>query len=177
MNCRALIHASGSNLDTLQLARLSGVDFSMNPKPSHPVRRLASKAGMTLIEIMVGAFVLVMVFVSTFAVIQQGFEMIDVSRNTGLAGQILQSEIEDIRLKNWANLPSDGTTTITLPSAFASVASRFNATRTVTSLNSEMKKITVQVTWTAYTGRSHTRRYETYYTKGGLNDYYVSNRS
>lgn len=132
---------------------------------------------MTLIEVMMGALVLTLVFFSTFSVIQSGFEMVDVSRNTGLAGQILQSEIEDIRLKNWASLPADGTTTITLPSAFNSVSGRFNATRTVTSVNSEMKKVTVQVTWTAYTGRSHTRRYETYYTKGGLNDYYVSNRS
>lgn len=132
---------------------------------------------MTLIEVMMGAMVLVLVFVSTFAVIQQGFEMIDVSRNTGLAGQILQSEIEDIRLKNWANLPANGTTNIALPPAFNSVAGKFNATRTVSSVNADMKKVTVQVTWTAYTGRAHTRRYETYYTKGGLNDYYVSNRS
>jgi hypothetical protein len=132
---------------------------------------------MSLIEVMAGAMVLVLVFISTFTVIQTGFEMVDVSRNTGLAGQILQSEIEDIRLKNWANLPADGTTDITLPIAFNAVASRFAATRTVSSVNSDMKKVTVQVTWTAYTGRTHTRRYETYYTKGGLNDYYVSNRS
>lgn len=132
---------------------------------------------MTLIEVMVGALVLVLVFFSTFSVIQSGFEMVDVSRNTGLAGQILQSEIEDIRLKNWASLPADGTTSITLPSAFNAVSGRFTATRTVSSVNSDMKKVTVQVTWTAYTGRTHTRRYETYYTKGGLNDYYVSNRS
>ena len=132
---------------------------------------------MTIIEVMMGALVLVMVFISTFTVIQRGFEMIDIARNTGLAGQILQSEIEDIRLKNWANLPADGTTNITLPSAFDAVANRFTATRTVTSVNSDMKRVTVKVTWTAYTGRVHTREYETYYTKGGLNDYYVSNRS
>ena len=132
---------------------------------------------MTLIEVMMGTLVLVLVFFSTFSVIQSGFEMIDISRNTGLAGQILQSEIEDIRLKNWANLPADGTSTITLPSAFNSVSDRFTATRTVSTVNATMKKLTVQVTWTAYTGRTHTRRYETYYTKGGLNDYYVSNRS
>lgn len=135
------------------------------------------KRGMTLIEVMMGALVLVLVFFSTFNVIQSGFEMVDVSRNTGLAGQILQSEIEDIRLKNWASLPADGTTNITLPEAFNSVSGRFTATRTVTSVDADMKKVSVQVTWTAYTGRTHTRRYETYYTKGGLNDYYVSNRS
>ena len=150
----------------------------MNPtEPKTRQNRRKTKAGMTLIEVMIGGIVMVLVFISTFAVMQRGFEMIDISRNTGLAGQILQSEIEDIRLKNWANLPADGTTNITLPSAFTSVASKFTATRTVTSINSDMKKVTVQVTWTAYTGRTHTRRYETYYTKGGLNDYYVSNRS
>jgi len=132
---------------------------------------------MTIIEVMMGALVLVLVFISTFTVIQRGFEMIDVARNTGLAGQILQSEIEDIRLKNWASLPANGTATIQLPSAFSAVASRFAATRTVSSVTTDMKKVTVEVTWTAYTGRRHTRRYETYYTKGGLNDYYVSNRS
>lgn len=132
---------------------------------------------MTLVEVMMGALVLTLVFFSTFSVMQKGFEMVDISRNTGLAGQILQSEIEDIRLKNWASLPADGTSNITLPSAFDTVAGRFAATRTVSSVNSDMKKVTVQVTWTAYTGRTHTRRYETYYTKGGLNDYYVSNRS
>jgi Tfp pilus assembly protein PilV len=139
------------------------------------LRRL--KRGMTLVEVMMGALVLTLVFISTFSVMQRGFEMVDISRNTGLAGQILQSEIEDIRLKNWANLPADGTTSIDLPSAFNAVAAQFSATRTVSSVNSDMKKVTVQVSWTAYTGRTHTRRYETYYTKGGLNDYYVSNRS
>ncbi|HUG12053.1 MAG TPA: hypothetical protein VMM36_13620 [Opitutaceae bacterium] len=136
---------------------------------------------MSLIEVMAGAMVLVLVFISTFTVIQTGFEMIDVSRNTGLAGQILQSEIEDIRLKNWANLPDEGTTDIILPTAFNAVASRFAATRTVAlvrnadgSVNPDMKRVTVQVSWTAYTGRTHTRRYETYYTEGGLNDYYVT---
>jgi hypothetical protein len=123
---------------------------------------------------MMGALILTLVFISTFGVIQQGFEMIDTSRNTGLAGQILQSEIEDIRLKNWASLPADGTADITLPEAFSAVAGKFKATRTVSSPDSEMKKVTVQVTWKAYTGRTHTRRYETYYTKGGLNDYYVT---
>ena len=157
----------------------------MNPQSPQTRHRRQKKNGMTLIEVMMGALVLILVFISTFTVIQRGFEMIDVSRNTGLAGQILQSEIEDIRLKNWANLPADGTTDITLPAAFNAVASRFAATRTVESVNESvdalgeitMKKVTVQVTWTAYTGRTHTRRYETYYTKGGLNDYYVSNRS
>ena len=130
---------------------------AMNRK-DHPLpkRRLQSKRGLTLIEVMMGAMVLVLVFISTFTVIQRGFEMIDVSRNTGLAGQILQSEIEDIRLKNWASLPANGTSNITLPSAFNTVAGRFSATRTVSSVNADMKKVTVQVTWTAYTGRRHT---------------------
>jgi len=131
---------------------------------------------MSLIEVMAGAMILVLVFISTFAVIQSGFEMMDVSRNTGLAGQILQSEIEDIRLKNWAKLEELGESTepIELPEAFNAVASRFAATRTVESVDANMKKVTVRVTWTAYTGRTHTRTYETFYTKGGLNDYYVT---
>ena len=98
----------------------------------------AAKRGFTLIEVMMATFVLVLIFLSTLAAIQQGFSMLDTARNTTLAGQVIQSEIEDLRLRPWISMPASGT--IDLAASIGEglsqtertmLANRFTATRTI----------------------------------------------
>jgi Tfp pilus assembly protein PilV len=131
-----------------------------------------SKSAMTLVEVMVASVVLVLAIIGSLAALQKGFELQDTARNTTMADQILQSDLEDLRLCSWNTLPASGN--LTLP---AEVASKFTATRTVTTVRTDVKKVTVTVQWTDYKGRTHNRSYETLFTHFGLNDYFVVNRT
>lgn len=155
---------------------------------------LRKKAGFTIAEVVMSAAVMAFAISGSIVVLQSGFKSIDNARNTTLASQIIQSEMERIRLLPWL-LPS-GTTDIekavsTLP-ASAGIAlttifppgtttntmnSRFTATRTCTNTAGkvgEMKDITITVTWTGLDGQTHTRSTTSNYCKDGLYDYYYT---
>lgn len=117
----------------------------------------------------------------SIVVIQFGFKALDNARKTTLAAQVIQSEMERVRLSPWSSLPSSGNITLTeiFPSSTstAQMFSGFNATRTVTDVtgkSGEMKTITVTVTWKGLDGQTHTRTANTQYCKNGLNDYYYT---
>jgi len=131
---------------------------------------------------------------SSIVVIQTGFKALDNARNTTLASQIIQSEMERIRLLAWSpSDPSDPTSKsvstlpasegITLSTIFPSdtltttMAGRFTATRKVDDVfgkAGEMKSITITVTWKGLDGITHTRSSTGYYCKDGLYDYYYT---
>lgn len=144
----------------------------------------AARRGFTLIEVMMAAFVLVIMFLGTMTALQQGFTMIDTARNTTLAGQIIQSEIEDLRLSPWVSLPASGAIDLgesigeSLTEAERTkLSQRFVATRTVepmTGRETDFKRIVISVTWTDYNGRGHTRNYQTLLGRNGLSDYFVT---
>lgn len=111
----------------------------------------------------------------------RGFKTLDVARNITLSSQVLQSEMERLRLMDWADIASlTGTSTVDLSSVFsddAALAARFTLNRTVSDVAGkvgEMKEIILQVTWTAVDGRSLSRQFRTYYAKDGLYDYYYT---
>lgn len=140
-------------------------------------RRPRGQGGFTLVELMAACVVMVTVFLSGIGAMRAGFELLDTARNSTLASQIMQSELEDIRLKNWASLPASGA--IALPANIAGTGVTFTANRLVEDLSthtSTMKRVVITVNWTAYTGRSHTRTYETRFSKNGINDYFVTSR-
>ena len=98
-----------------------------------------------------------------------------------LASQILQSEMERLRMKSWADINAmpasqtiDGATFF---STNADVAGKFSITRTITpdgTRPTEVVYITIQVTWTSYDKISHTRTFSSMYAKNGLYDYYYT---
>lgn len=155
------------------------------------MRKSSTKAkpsqGFTLVEVMIASVVLVMIFLSTLDALQQGFKMIDTARNTTIAGQIIQSEIEDLRLKPWASLTAlPATTELDIAQSIgqglaseegAALARRFSASRViadVTDRANNLKRITLTVTWADTSGATHTRSYETLFSHFGLSDYFVA---
>lgn len=139
------------------------------------------KRGFTIIEVTLAAFVLAMGIATSIIAMQSGFKFLDVARDTTLASQILQSEIERIRMMSWGTvsaLPAEET--VDLASMFSSdvnLASRFSVTRRVTADETrpaEVRLIVTIVNWRSLDGRLHTRRFEAKYVKNGLYDYYYT---
>ena len=130
-------------------------------------------SGFTLVEVMVGLAIFVMLIASCFACLRVGNNFVDNARHFTRASQIMQSEVERIRSMAWATLNDlpTGTTRLTLPAQFDHpVYDKYTMSRSISGTG-DLRTITVEVAWTDVNGRSHTRRYLTMYTKGGLYDY------
>ena len=136
-------------------------------------------------------FVMAFGIATSIIALQMGFRSLDVARDATLASQIMQSEIERLRLLPWNNTSTpahdsiaefalDTAENVSLSTMFASnptLAAKFAVTRTVTADStrpSDIRYITITVTWSSYDGRSHTRSFTTMYAKNGLYDYYYT---
>lgn len=135
------------------------------------------------------SFVLAFGIASSIIAMQSGFKQIDVARGTTLAAQIIQSEMERLRMMPWsklstvevdsiAELPAsetfDGATYF---SASSDISGRYTITRTVTDdpdRPGEARNITVSVRWRSYDNRWHQRSFTALYAKNGLYDYYYT---
>lgn len=137
--------------------------------------------------------ILAMAIATSLTIIQSGFRAMDTARNMTIAGQILQSVMEDLRMLPW-DATSPGSNSITSfeatnnnvagnvvlgssftnddPAAIAMV-NKFTITRNITDISSDMKNISLTATWTGIDGRSHSINYTSYYGKNGLRDYFV----
>lgn len=140
------------------------------------------------------AVVLALAITTSITVLQQGFRAIDTARTTTIAGQVLQSMIEDVRLLNWAQteaLPASQSGTIDqfydnadIAASYtdyseqaAAALSRFTFERTIGPMpngQANMKVIVLTARWTGVDGRGHALSYTTYYAEFGLYDYYHS---
>jgi prepilin-type N-terminal cleavage/methylation domain-containing protein len=140
--------------------------------------------GFTLFEVMLAAFVLAMVIASSLTVVQVGMRAVDTARNMTLANQVCQSAIEVLRLQNWAQISAlPAVATVSIPSVISSGSSTsldatlnsftglFTCTRTVADPKTNMRVITITVTWTGNDGRPHSVSTQARYAKNGLNDY------
>lgn len=127
---------------------------------------------------------LVMIFAisSALKAMQQAYRSLDTARNITIAGQIMQSEFEKMRLRDWSTIDAySGTVaspaTVTVDSSFTSntfIGNRFTLKRSNTLLRAGMREIVLTVTWTNYDGRSITRSYSSYYGQNGLYDYFYN---
>lgn len=137
-----------------------------------------------------GALVMLLAVSTSIMVLQRGYQSLDDARNTTLATQVLQSLMEDLRLKNWTQVnelqaaSSNGVSgNVTIDSSFtgysttaAAMLSDFTCTRTVADVSgqSNMKLLTLAVTWVGYNGTSHSLSFSSYYGKSGLYDYFYT---
>ena len=147
--------------------------------PSGPAPVPRAPAAFTILEVMMAAIVMAFAITTAITTLQRGFLALDTARNTTLAGQIMQSELERMRLKDWTtvNAYPAGPTTLTLDTVYtsnAAIGSRFTLTRATSDVHTDMKKIIFTIAWRSYDGRALTRSYTAYYGKNGLYDFFYN---
>ncbi len=154
-------------------------DAAMAPTPPRPRRR--RHGGFTIVEVSMASFIMAFGIATAIIAMQAGYKHIDLARGTTLASQIIQSEMERLRMKSWTMinaLPAtetfDGATYF---SSHANINNIYTVTRTVANdatRPTEIKNITVSVRWQTYDLRWHQRRFSAIYAKNGLYDYYYT---
>ena len=168
----------------------------MTPAPSPRRRRLRAASGFTILEVTMATAVMALGIATSIVAMQHGFRFLDVARGTTLASQILQSEIERLRMLSWTNITAMAAatdTTAPIPSgspagvevfdgatyfsSHSAIAGDYTITRTVAldaARPSDLANVTVSVQWRSYDGRMHQRSFQTKYMKNGLYDYYYT---
>jgi len=153
---------------------------SPSTRPLTPVGFLArADRGFTILEVMMASIVMAFAITTSITTLQRGFLALDTARNTTLAGQIMQSELERMRLKDWTvvNAYEAGPTTLTLDTIYtsnAAIRDRFVLTRSASDVHTDMKKITFSISWRSSDGRDLNRTYSAYYGKNGLYDFFYN---
>lgn len=136
--------------------------------------------GFTILEVTMATFVMALGIATSIIAMQAGFKQIDLARGTTIAAQIIQSEMERLRMMSWTMiraLPArdvfDGATYF---SSNPEVAGKYTITRTVAdnAATPEIKDITVSVDWRTFDGRAHSRSFTAIYAKNGLYDYFYT---
>lgn len=154
---------------------------------TRPPRPRAKTAAFTIVEVMMAAIVMAMAITTSITTLQRGFISIDSARNFVIAGQIMQSEIEKMRVSPWTS-PGAGSSVVgivdytdTVPTlridpVFTSVyiSNRFTLTRQLADPKTDMRQITLTVSWRTLDGRTLSRSYTTYYARYGLYDFFSS---
>lgn len=129
----------------------------------------SAQNAFTLVEVFFAAGLMLVGVVGMIQALTIGSEMLDVARKQTLAEQIIQSEIDKVRMNSWTAIKAlPASATITINTSLQTVCAGFTCTRTATSVKTDMRKLKFTVTWTGNTGRSYTRTGETYLGKNGL---------
>jgi Tfp pilus assembly protein PilV len=141
---------------------------------ARPHRRVAA---FTLVEVMIASVILVLAITTAITTLQRGMQAVDTARGYTYASQVMQSEMERLRLKSWSQLQSlqgSADASVAATSTGAAPAAAFACTRTIRDVKEDMKEITLESNWRGYDGRSHTARFITRYSKSGLYDYFYT---
>lgn len=132
---------------------------------------------MTLVEVVLALFVVAFVLSSSIAAMMRAYPALDSARNVTIAGQMMQDELERLRLMDWTTLGTVPNGAATIDSSFTAhhaIGTRFQMERTIDSISSKMRRIKLTVSWTGYDGRNLSRSYEARYAKDGIYDFYYS---
>lgn len=149
------------------------------PLPFSRQDRPAGRRAFTVVEVIMAVGVLALAITTAITTLQRAFLTLDSARNISIASTILQTEVENERLFTWAKMtdatyqPAIGATYLRNPA----VAGRFSISRTTTAVaghSSQMVQVTLTVRWRNYDGRTLARSFTTYFTQGGLNDFFYA---
>jgi type II secretory pathway pseudopilin PulG len=178
---------------------VTGVKATAQTRPAVARRDIRRSAGaFTILEVMVSAFVMVLVLTSSLTVLQRGYQAIDSARYQTLAGQILQSQMEKLRLLSWNQLtgtsgpgapggiPANGSSvTSSFTPDLANTSNQVKNFQCTQTLNYDpaaiyndstqtyyhtMVDITLTATWTGVDGMQRSRIYKTQYAQNGISD-------
>jgi type II secretory pathway pseudopilin PulG len=137
--------------------------------------------GFTLVEMMVAAGVLIVLFVGLYLGFAASFTVIQSARENLRATQILVQRMETARLYTWDQINSSAYIKPTFVDAYAPLGVTYHGRVTVgstvpvgaASYASKMRKLTVSVTWTNASGPkiAQTRTMETLVGRFGMQNY------
>jgi hypothetical protein len=152
-----------------------------------PVRR--KEKGFTILEVVFAAAVMAFAIATSIIVMGRGFASLDTARCLSYASQIMQSELEKMRLTQWGDGASAGTgttgvtafptveTNVPIDTTFVTagdLGSRMSMKRIAADVHTGMIKVTLTITWTTFDQRTLSRSFVTYYGKNGLYDYFIA---
>ncbi|MBI3885424.1 MAG: hypothetical protein HY302_06810 [Opitutae bacterium] len=154
---------------------------SFVPRPARPGR---GRRGMTILEVLIAAVLLTFVVLGALAAVSRALNLTNHARMLTLASQVLQSKVEDLRLKNYAQIaayaaqtqPVDFTSGITenlLNSNFTStmtMAATFTTTYASSATQVGLTSVVVTLSWTEGSS-TYSRSSRTYFCEKGLSDY------
>ena len=169
-----------------------------SPAPSGRSRsaRRRLNAGFTILEVAMSSFVMAFGIATSIVAMQTGFKSIDLARGTTMASQIIQSEMERVRMLSWTTVSALSTATDTVDpfpvgspagveqfdgatyfSTNPAIAGKYTITRRVVADGTrpaDVMHIAINVRWQGYDNRWHTRSFRSMYAKNGLYDYYYT---
>jgi len=156
-------------------------------------RTATARSAFTLIELLIGVSIAAVVYAAVFCGVSTSFRMLNDSRDTLRATQILVSHMEGIRLEAWNSQQLFNTNYVPLTfveyfypnglSSTTNLGTYYGGTLTITtnptmsstpSYSSNLALVTATVTWTnGATGVTnvHTRSMSTYVAQYGLQTY------
>lgn len=111
----------------------------------------------------------------TVLTVKSSLTAISHARHLGAASQIMQSELERLRLRSWEQLQAlqdaeDRSVDVDVVPA----GTHLTCTREIRDLRDGIKEITVEARWGGSGGRAHAARLVTRYARNGLNDYFYT---
>lgn len=139
-----------------------------------------STSGFSLIEVAIATTILALAISSSLSVMSQGFRAMDTSRSVRVATQILQDEMENVRMAAWTTVEGwavgGSGTQLALDASYSNnpyIRGRFVCRRIVENVAGKptMRAITLTVRWKGNDGLEHVRSVKTFYTQSGLYSY------
>ncbi len=140
---------------------------------------LRSARGVTLAEVVMATLFMALVLTTSVTTLQRAFISLQNARDLNIVSQMLQSEMEKMRLSDWGTVSSlPGTATqVPLDAAFTAntfVGNRFTLSRTVADPKADTRMITLRINWVGADKRALSRNLSLRYSRNGLYDYFYS---
>ena len=135
--------------------------------------------GVTIIEVAMAAMFMALVLTTSITTLQRAFISLQNARDLNIVSQMLQSEMEKMRLADWntvSALPASATS-VPLDATFTAntfVGNRFTLTRTVADPKTGTRVITLRIDWVGADRRPLSRNLSLRYSRNGLYDYFYS---
>ena len=150
----------------------------MNTAPRNPAWWRSAR-GLTIAEVAMAAMFMALVLTTSITVLQRAFISLQNARDLNIVSQMLQSEMEKMRLADWTTVSAlpGSSTPIPLDATFtanAFVGNRFTLTRTVADPKTDTRVITLSIVWLGADQRPLFRNLSLRYSRNGLYDYFYS---
>ncbi len=149
-------------------------------KRTNLTNRITARSAFTIVEAVIGAAFVGIVFFALYSGMTAGFNMLRLARETVGANQVLTEKFETIRLYNWDQINSNNfipkTFVVPIDAALARSSQNYSGTVTIANApiteaySNDMRLVTVSVSWMCG-NRVVTRSRQSFVARYGLQDY------